>query len=188
MWDMCLCRKAFGDRLPLAPGGMVRAGSAKTTARVCFGARPGVELANRNPARRHNVRDPLTQQFVRAPATTDKSAAPLLEREFTRYVAAIRQRLGYEFGKRHGVQVSRIPFSTRLALKALAICVAKIEVLQERYTNGMPVDDDLLHRLLCEQSRRLRQLGMAEAVIKPSAPAKPMRSLSSIIKAQAAAR
>jgi hypothetical protein len=131
---------------------------------------------------RHNRRDPLTQRFVPAPASTDKRAAALLEAEFLRYVAGIAQRLRHEFSRRRGIQVSRIPYSARLALKALAHCTGKLEVLEERHAHGIPVDDALLHRLLCEQSRRLRQLGMAEATVKPTASARPARPLTAMIK------
>jgi hypothetical protein len=180
MRNKCLCHGGIGDRLPVGGMARVRLGSAEIPSR-------GIPVANRT-ANRHTRRNPLDGRWAPSPPSTDKRAAPVLEQEFSRYVQAVTQRLAYEFGRRHHVQVSRIQFSTRLAIKTLAHCTAKLEVLQERQTNGVPVDDALLHRLACEQSRRLKALGLAEAVIKPSAPAKPMRSLSSIIKAQAAAR
>jgi hypothetical protein len=147
-------------------------------------------VANRRADRRHSRRDPINGQYVPHPTRAPErpKVPPLVELAFSRHCAAVEQRLRNAYTRRHGVKAADISFSVRLLLKGLARLSSRLEVMTARAAEGAPVDDVALHRLSCEQGRVLRQLGLAEGVIKPPPPPKPVPSLSSVLKQQAMVR
>jgi hypothetical protein len=107
---------------------------------------------------------------------------PSIEIAFERHIAGVAASLRYDYAKRHGIRVTRIPFATKQQIKRAAHIAAVMELMQHRANEGAEIEPDKIHRLSCEHRRLLRDLGLTASTIAPPSPVKPMRPLSAALR------